>query len=199
MQIQYFQQPPLPIEGDLTGFSTFELANVPPFHREPHTVPSDVLRRWALIYYTDHPGISSEKFWPTYAGKMFDEQKRKPSREVAAAARAAVAGATTPEEKAARLIQLCRSKIKRADDDASDVTRGQRKKLKKDRRPKEVLESGLGTGRDVLRLFLALAAAVNLDTRYAALPDGSRSTFDPRLPNGYSLVGRSIAYKGSAG
>jgi hypothetical protein len=195
MQIQYFQQAPVSIEEDLLGFSTLKLANIPAFREEPLMVPADALRRWALIYYTDQPGVAPEKYWRKYAGEMYREQKRKVAQQVEDLARAAVADASTPEEKTRRLIDVCRRKIKRVDDDASGLTSHEKKKLRKDRRSEDVLAAGQGTGEDVIRLFLALAAAAGLDARYAAVPDGSRSIFDPRFPDDYFLVGRSIAVR----
>jgi transglutaminase-like putative cysteine protease len=199
MQIRYFRQQAVPMAYEGTGFNTATFTNIPAFRSEPYMVPEDLLRRWALIYYSNDVDIKPDKYWRKFARELYKDQKRKAPPIVMELGRNAAQDAKSEEELIARLVEICRTKIRRSDDDASELTPDERKALKPNPTLADVLSSGYGNGRDVLALFLALADAAGIDARYAALPDGGRYPLDPGFTDDYFLAGRSIAVKTGAG
>jgi hypothetical protein len=200
MAVRGFNQTVPQGEQDPRGFTVFTYRNVPAFKEEPFMPPEYMLRRWMLIYYTDTPDVVPEKFWRQYARKLYDETKaRKPSGTVAAVAAEAVGGAATPADKVAKLVAACRTKVKRIDTDTSGFTTDERKRLKENKNSDDTLAHGYGSAWDVTRLFVDLAAAVGLDARVAAVPDGSFHFFDATFPHKYFLRSWDVAVKVNQG
>jgi len=197
MQAYWFGTTPVPFVTEAAGFNRITVADVPAFKDEPFMGSARELRRWLLIYYTNTPRKTPAEFWRDFGRDLGDDLKipRKPAREVVEAARGAVGDASTAREKAARLVRFCRSRIERIDDDASELTSSERKRLKRNKRPKDTLTAGRGTGRDVMQLYLALARAADLDARLMALPDANLHTFEVGLPNDFLMIARSVAVR----
>lgn len=177
------------------GFSRVSYRDIPAFKAEPFMGPELGLRRWMLIYYSNDPRKPPATFWREFGRDLHADVKEthKPPASVVAAAQKAVGDAASATEKATRLVRFCRDRIARVDDDAADLTAEQRKKLKRNKTPEDTLASGKGTGSDVMRLFLALAAGAGLDARIIALPDGGIHDFEAGLPDAYLMVARSLA------
>jgi Domain of Unknown Function with PDB structure (DUF3857)/Transglutaminase-like superfamily len=175
-------------------FST-SLRNVPAYRDEP-LMPSEwVVRAWSLLYYSDEIKASPEKFWAGEGKKVYSlyEPYLKVGAEVREAADAAVAGAKDPDEKLAKMLLYCRTKIKTLDDD--DVTEQRREKAKENNRPADTLKRGIGSGLDVNLLFAAMARAQGFDARVAKLGNRNDVPFERAFLNTYFLRTTGIAVK----
>ena len=179
------------------GFYAVQQTNVPAFHEEPRMPPEDQVRSWMLIYYAPDRKLSPQQFWQQYGKEVYDGYKSrlKPSDEIRRAAAEAVGDASTPEQKLARLLEFCRSKVKDINDADSGMTSDDRARFKENKSPADTLKKGLGTSRDVDCLFGALASALGFDVRMANLADRSDIFFDPQIPDDYFLNSYVVAVK----
>ena len=175
-------------------FST-SLKNVAAYKEEP-LMPSEwVVRAWTLLYYADDVKASPEKFWGEEGKKTYSlyEPYLKVSAEVREAADAAVAGAKDQDDKLAKLLQYCRTRIKSLGDD--DVTEQQREKAKENNKPADTLKRGIGSGFDVNMLFAAMARTQGFDVRVAKLGNRNDVPFERAFLNPYFLRTTGIAVK----
>jgi len=190
-----FGAQPGPTVQEKDGFYSMSLKDVPAYKEEP-LMPSEwVVRNWTLLYYGDDIKASPDKFWAGEGKKIYslNEQYLKANSDVRDASNEAVAGAKDPEEKVTRLLQYCRSKIKRFDDE--DVTEQQRAKAKENNKPADTLKRGIGSGYDVNMLFAAMARAQGFDVRVARLGDRGDFPFDRAFLNTYFMRTMDIAVK----
>jgi hypothetical protein len=167
-----------PPQKQKDGFTLISLANVPAHVEEEYGMPDLEDRPWMFVGY--EPSGRSDS--PDYGKKLSKElhelwsKRTRPNSEIKALAAAAVTGAATPQAKVAALTRVARAKIRRVDTDTADPA--DRKKAKETKNAGDALKVGVGTGDDVLMLFLALAEAAQLDARIAAV--ASRSELFPR-------------------
>jgi hypothetical protein len=197
MRVQTFNGAVSPFVKEKDGFYSVSMTKVPAFHEEPRMPPEDAVRPWMLVYYSKESNLEGEKYWQDYGTRTYEENKSrmKLSDEVKAASAAAIAGASTPEEKLEKLFEFCRSKIKNTNDDASGLTAEDRARLKENKSPADTLKRGMGTGTDIDMLFAALAIAAGFDARVANLSDRSDTFFDKGFPDDYFLQVYDIAVK----
>ncbi len=187
-------QPGKMIDGR-DGFHSTSVKNVPAFKEEP-LMPSEwYVKPWVLLYYEDDVKTSPEKFWASEGKKLYSrfEPYLKVSGEVRQAADEAVAGATTPEEKLAKMVQYCRTKVRMFGDEG--VTQQQLQKAKENNKPSDTLKRAIGTGEDLNLLFAAMARAQGFEARMALLGDRSDRPFDRNFLNTYFLNAADIAVK----
>ncbi len=186
---------PSPIVAERDGFYSTFLKDVPAYKEEP-LMPSEwVVRPWTLLYYGDDIKPAPDKFWAGEGKRMYSQNEPylKVTAEVREAADAAVAGAKDPEEKLEKLLQYCRSKIKRLGDE--DVTERQREKARENNKPADTLKREIGSGFDVNMLFAAMARAQGFDARVARLGDRSDHPFDRAFLNTFFMRTVDIAVK----
>ena len=197
MSMRMFHADPTPVVKEKDGFSSVTLTNMPAFREEPRMPPRDEMRAWMLIYYTIDQRLPPEKFWPKYGREIYEEYKplMKANDDIKKAAAAAIADATTPEQKLQRLFEFCRTKIKNIYDDASGLTQADRAKLKANGSPADTLKRGMGTTRDIDLLFGALATAAGFEARLAKLSDRGDLFFDMGNADGYFMDTYNIAVK----
>jgi hypothetical protein len=197
MRAQTFNGQTSPFVKEKDGFYSVSMSKVPAFHEEPRMPPEDAVRPWMLIFYTKESKLEGEQYWQDYGKRTYDENKSrmKVSDEVKTASAAAIAGASTPEEKLEKLFEFCRSKIKNVNDDASGLTAEDRAKLKENKSPADTLKRGMGTGTDIDMLFAALAIAAGFDARVVNLSDRSDTFFDKKFPDDYFIQAYDIAVK----
>ncbi len=176
-------------------FFSMSLKNVAAYKEEP-LMPSEwVARAWTLLYYADDIKASPEKFWGGEGKKIYAQYEPylKVGAEVREAADAAVSGAKDQDEKLAKILLYCRTKVKSLGDD--DVTEQQREKAKENTKPADTLKRGIGSGLDVNLLFAGMARAQGFDARVAKLGDRSDVPFERAFLNPYFLRTTGIAVK----
>lgn len=197
MRAQTFNGQTSPFTKEKDGFYSVSMSKVPAFHEEPRMPPEDAVRPWMLVFYSKETKLEGEKYWQDYGKRTYEENKSrmKVSDEVKTASAAAIAGASTPEEKLEKLFEFCRSKIKNINDDASGLTAEDRAKLKENKSPADTLKRGMGTGTDIDMLFAALAIAAGFDARMVNLSDRSDTFFDKAFPDDYFIQAYDIAVK----
>jgi hypothetical protein len=142
MRAQTFNSPAQPFTKEKEGFYSVTMTNVPAFHEEPRMPPENAVRPWMLIFYSKATDLKGEKFWQQYGRQTYDDYKSlmKVNDDVKTASAAAIAGASTPEEKLEKIFEFCRSKIKNTNDDASGLTADDRAKLKENKSPADTLK-----------------------------------------------------------
>lgn len=179
------------------GFFGTLMENMPALHEESRMPPEDQLRTWILIYYTREEKIDPEKYWFDYGKRIFDVTKSlmKVNDDIRQTMTTATAGATTDEEKIAKIYDFCRTKIRNISDDASGLTAEERKKLKENKSPADTLKRGMGTAADIDLLFASLASAAGFDARIVLAPDRGDLFFDKVIANAYFLTPSSIALR----
>ena len=197
MRAQTFNGSASPFVKEKDGFYSVSMSKVPAFHEEPRMPPEDSVRPWMLIYYSKETRLEGEKYWQDYGKRTYEENKSrmKVSDEVKTTSAAAIAGASTPEEKLEKLFEFCRLKIKNVNDDASGLTAEERAKLKENKSPADTLKRGMGTGNDIDMLFASMAIAAGFDARLVNLSDRSDTFFDKGFPDDYFIQAYDIAVK----
>jgi hypothetical protein len=185
-------EPPPPVKGS-NGYYTVSMDNVAGYVEEPMMPPPAQTRPWMLLHYTAMK--PSQMYWADAGRDLFGLTRRlsKSNDHVRRAAAEAIAEATDPEEKLARLARYCRAKIKNVAGD--DITQRQREKAAENRTPSDTLKRGLGTTSDVRMLFLALASAAGFDARLARLADRSDIVFNPAMVDVNLLPLTAVAVK----
>jgi hypothetical protein len=163
-----------------------EMRDIPAFVEEDLAPPSDLLKMRVDFYYGNEKMIKPDDYWKDQ-GKRWNKSVEKfigHSPEVAAAARAAIAPADTPDQKARKIYALVESfkntsfipdpsndlKAKGHEDTAADILR--RKS---------------GSQSDLVRLFVALARASDLQAFVMRVVDREQVFFQKELPNKQQL------------
>lgn len=158
-----------PPQKQKDGFTLLSLSNVPAHVVEEYDLPSFEGRPWVFIGYEPAGRSDSPDYDRMFAKSLHDDysKRAKPNDAIRRLAQTAVAGATTDAAKVAALARTARQKIRRVDTATADDA--DRQKARETKNAGDLLERGVGTGDDVLLLFLALANAAQLDARAAAL------------------------------
>ena len=192
----------VPVTGtDKEKFWNMTASNVPAFKEESYMPPDAQVRQWVMLYYDiDRKGTAND-VWDEIGKELFNDGKAalKFNDDVKRAATAAVAGATTQEEKLRKLYDFCHTTIKRSTDDASGLTTDQKKKLKENHSAADVLKRKIGDSGDILQLFGAMAASQGMDARYAFVADRSEMFFRRDFPHRTIVPGVLVAVKVDAG
>ena len=192
--ISYFFKPALDVryltfnmndtkfEKDKGGFYRATLTNVPAIRDEPRMPPVDEIRSWLLLYYTRDRKATVDDFWSRAGGYIASrweiKDTLKPGKELKAAAAEITAGASTPDEKVAKLFEFCKSKVKNISYDTS-LTEDQRDDIKPNKSTADTYKKLQGTTTDINELFASLATALEFETRLAFGGDRSEKFFDP--------------------
>jgi hypothetical protein len=173
------------------------MTNVPAFTEEPHMPPEDAVRSWLLLFKADDVKREPEKYWQDYGRKLFEDTKdsMKVSEEVKTAVAGIIGDAATPGEKLRLIYDFCRTKIKNISDDASGLTRDEKRKIKENKSPADTLKNGRGRGDDIDFLFAALAKAAGFDARYAKSANRGDIIFDRSIAEGIFLSLSFIAVR----
>jgi Domain of Unknown Function with PDB structure (DUF3857)/Transglutaminase-like superfamily len=168
---------------DKNGFYRATMENVPAIKEESQMPPEDEIRSWLLLYYTDDPNASSDNFWSNagyYIAKGYGiKDTLKPGKELKAAAEQIAAGATTAEEKLAKIFEFCKTKIKNITFDTS-LTDEQKEEIKPNKSTSDTFKKMQGTSGDINELFASLATALGFEARLVFGGDRSEKFFNPR-------------------
>ena len=197
MRTMTFRADPTPLTKEKNGFYSTSMSNVPAFKEEPRMVPEHEVRPWMLVYYSEDKKLDPEKYWKEIGKERYERYKSslKVNDDVRKAAAEAVGDAATPDEKLARLLTFCRTRIKNIYDDINTFTDEERKKFKDNESPADTLKRGYGTSADIDQLFGAMATALGMESRVVMLSDRSDMFFHPTFVDDYFLRSRDIAVK----
>lgn len=165
-------------EKEKNGFQVTTVTNMPAFHEEPSMPPEDNVRSWAMVKYYNI--LSLLLGYPMLASQVYNgfQPYMKVDKEIKAKAAEITAGATTDDEKLAKIFDFVRTNIKNTQDENSGFTEDQIEKLKENKKPSDTLKRGVGPGIDINLLFAALANAAGLEARVALLPDRGQRLFE---------------------
>ncbi len=179
------------------------IRNLPAWVAEPAMPAESEYRGWILVLFS-HPFMRYYKeagsAWDLL-GKHLGESfifDTAPNKNIRAKAAELVAGATTPEEKIARLHRFAQSSIKNFHwTDHADVIDEKRKRDREehDQTAAKTLERGTGYPIDINRLFAGLARAAGFEVRLALNADRDWVR-DIHKPRGWVFANReTIAIK----
>jgi hypothetical protein len=159
---------------------TLEIQDVPAFQHELDALP-ELGRRFAVnFYYT--PYLAADVYWNDEAKRWAKaiDRAAEPTTDLKAAAAQIVVGATTDEQKAAKLYDavqaLDNTAFSRERSEAERVQLGLRRQV---RNAQDVWTEKRGTRNEIATLYLALARAAGLDSHAFAVADRSVRIFDP--------------------
>jgi Domain of Unknown Function with PDB structure (DUF3857) len=173
--------------------------NIPAFRDEPNAPAEDDLKIWSLLYYSNNGTRELKKYWLDLARTMAGEfnKRVKVSNEVKALATAAVAGATTPEEKLAKLADYCRTQIKNMFFETAGITAEDRNKYK----PKELVtltdtaKSKIGYPDEIRALFAGMAQSQGFEVRGVQAASANLANWRQDLLDRYLLRKELVAVK----
>lgn len=167
---------------DKGGFYRATMTDVPSLKEEPRMPPEDEVRSWLLLYYADEKETSSD-FWARtgyYLSKGFDiKDTLKPGKDIKAAAATIAEGATTSDEKLAKLHEFCKTKVKNITFDPR-LTDEQRDEIKANKSASDTYKKLQGTDDEINELFASLASGLGFEARLAFGGDRSEKFFNPR-------------------
>ena len=167
---------------DKGGFYRATMENVPAIKQEPQMPPEDEVRSWLLVYYWSDLKDDSKDFWSKTGGviaRAFDiKDTLKPGKDIKNAANEIAAGATTDDEKLAKIFEFCRTKVRNITYDTT-LTDEQKEEIKPSKSASDTYKKLQGTDDDINELFASLATALGYETRLAFSGDRSKLFFDP--------------------
>ncbi|HMJ60770.1 MAG TPA: DUF3857 domain-containing protein [Bryobacteraceae bacterium] len=180
---------------DREGFAVLTIHNVPAFHEELFMPPEFSAKQWVLVYYEENSKNNSDQYWKGVGRGIYSDynQKIKINGDVKSIAAAATANAKTDEEKIARLVDYCRTKLK--DVNGRNISTEEREAAKMNKNTVDVLKRGVGNSEDINYAFAALATASGFEARLAKLSDRGTFLFDPVMRSAFFLNSYDIAVR----
>jgi hypothetical protein len=186
-----------PVRGQVTreGYDVLSVKNVPAFHEEPFSPPEYSAKQWILIYYEENEKSGKDKYWIALGKDRYKEysEQLKVNGEIKDLAAQITAGATTDDDKLARLLSYCRTQIK--DVRGDEITTAELEKAKVNRTTVDTIRRKEGDGRDIELAFMALAQGAGYDARRADLSDRATFLFAPVMQSAYFLNASDVAVK----
>ncbi len=183
---------------DKNGFYSATMENVPAIKEESQMPPEDEVRSWLLLYYWDDLKDTSSDFWSKAGGaiaRVFDiKDTLKPGKDIKNAAAEITAGASTDDEKLARIFEFCRTKVKNITYDTT-LTDEQKDEIKPSKSASDTYKKLQGTDDDINELFASLATGLGYESRLAFGGDRSKQFFNPQSAHVSFVHFSSIAVK----
>jgi transglutaminase-like putative cysteine protease len=158
--------------------------DVPAFQTEDHMPPEHELRyRVNFVYSEDGFESDPDHFWKKYDKKQNEQTEKFMDRR------------NSMQEKVSQIILPADSKLRKIYARCQQVTnlsfeRGDsvvRQKFKPNENVDDVWKNGVGTGRDINLLFLALTRAAGFEAYYVRLAGRSEYFFKPQRVNAAEL------------
>ena len=166
---------------DKNGFYRATMENVPAIKEEAQMPPEDEIRSWLLLYYSNDTKGNSNDFWSRaggYIARSYDiKDTLKPGKDLKSAAAEITTGATTDDEKLAKIFEFCKTKVKNITYDAS-LTDDQKDDIKPSKSASDTYKKMQGTSGDINELFASLATAAGFEARLAFGGDRSQKFFN---------------------
>lgn len=167
---------------DKNGFYRVGMENVPAIKEESQMPPEDEVRSWLLLYYWNELKDDTSDVWAKLGGAIveaFDiKDTLKPGKDIKKAAAEIAAGATTDDEKIAKIFDFCRARVKNITYDTT-LTDEQKDEIKPSKSASDTYKKLQGTDDDVNELFAALTTSLGYETRLAFGGDRSQKFFSP--------------------
>ena len=177
------------------GWQSITVQEVAAFKPEARMPPEDNIRSWLLLFYSKRRKFKPDRYW-SELGKVFRHEIKNEIKVDGAIKKKAAEltlGLSTPTQKIDRILDYCLNRIQSIYHDRSGVTAEQRLKLKPRKKPSDTLKQGMGTGRDIAKLFTALLNAAGIRS-YIALCAGSDDFFfNPQFLDPYFLNRMQVA------
>ncbi len=166
---------------DKNGFYRATMENVPAIKEEAQMPPEDEIRSWLLLYYSNDLKGNSNDFWSRaggYIARSYDiKDTLKPGKDLKSAAAEITVGASTDDEKLAKIFEFCKTKIKNITYDTS-LTDDQKDDIKPSKSASDTYKKMQGTSGDINELFASLATAAGFEARLAFGGDRSQKFFN---------------------
>ena len=178
------------------GTYNIKAENIPPFRREPFMPPELTIKMWGWLYYSDETETDLDKYWRSYAQRMFDRSsgETKPKQAIRRVVESITSPSNGPSEKISRLYKYVQSDIRnigfRDDRKPDDSTPGA---PEKNDSAEETIRRGYGTPREINRLFISLLRAAGFDARVAELTTRDENFFHRTFPDSFQLNGEITA------
>jgi len=169
--------------------------NVPAFQEEDHMPPEHELRfRVDFVYSEDGFDQDQEHFWKKYGKKQYDlaEKFMDKRHAMEAALSEIVSPSDSSETKLGKIYARCQQ-VK----NLHFESQGEREKYEKNKNNsvEDVWKSGVGYGREVNLLFLALARAAGFEGYYVRLSGRSEYFFNQKRMNTSELDADAVLIK----
>lgn len=174
------------------------LENIPPFEEEPLAPPQATIMPQLQFWYQSGT-TDPEAYWTKEAHEWADviEPFIGNNGEVRAAATAAIAGTTTPEEKLQKLY--ARAQQIRNISFEPEKTESEARALRDNKSAVDVLRNGYGDLRDINRFFVAMARAAGFDAHVIRLGERDEDFLAKNVPVGRQLDGEvAVVVEGRA-
>ncbi len=183
---------------DKGGFYRATMENVPAIKEEAQMPPEDEVRSWLLLYYWDDLKDDSSDFWSKTGYLIVKnygvKDTLKPGKDIKTAASEIAAGATTDDEKLAKIFEFCRTKIRNITYDTT-LTDEQKEEIKPSKSSSDTYKKMQGTENDINELFASLATALGYEARLAFGGDRSKRFFNPQRAHASFVHFSSVAVK----
>lgn len=183
---------------DKGGFYRTTMENVPAIKEESQMPPEDEVRSWLLLYYTDDTKGTANDFWSRAGGNIaysYDiKDTLKPGKDLKNAATEITAGASSDEEKLAKIFEFCKTKIKNITFDTR-LTDEQKDEIKPSKSATDTYKKLQGRSSDINELFASLATAAGFEARLAFGGDRSEKFFNVGQAHESFIHFSSIAVK----
>ncbi len=183
---------------EANGFYSTTMQNVPAFKEEPFMTSEYEVRPWILVYYEGRGDLApAEQYWRDYGKDTWKSHESwlAFNERITRAATEAVGTPTDSIEDVRKIFEYCRKMIVNVDDDALGLTPEQKKQLKMNRNPSDVLSQGKGTAHDIKMLFGSMLSSTGVDVRVANVSLRTESRFERGLANGFFIRTELIAAK----
>jgi hypothetical protein len=172
------------------------VVDVPAFQREDHMPPENELKfRVNFVYSEDGFETDPEHFWKKYGNRQYEWTEKFADRQKAMAQ--AVSQIISPSDSAdtklrkiyARCQQVQNINFERNADKAKE------ERIRANQNVEDVWKYGIGYGRDINLLFLALARAAGFEAYYVRLSGRSEFFFNPKRVNARELDADAVLVK----
>ena len=177
------------------GWHSITVQDVAAFKPEARMPPEDNVRSWMLLFYSKRRKFKPDQYWSELGKSIRREIKDETKIDGAIKKKAAelTAGLSTPTQKIDRILDYCLNRIKSIYHDRSGVTAEQRLKLKPRKKPSDTLKQGMGTGRDIAKLFTALLNAAGIRAHIAMCAGRDDFFFNSQFLDPYFLNRMQVA------
>ena len=177
------------------GWQSITVQEVAAFKPEARMPPEDNIRSWLLLFYSKRRKFKPDRYW-SELGKVFRHEIKNEIKVDGAIKKKAAEltlGLSTPTQKIDRILDYCLNRIQSIYHDRSGVTAEQRLKLKPRKKPSDTLKQGMGTGRDIAKLFTALLNAAGIRAYIALAAGRDDFFFNPQFLDPYFLDRMQVA------
>jgi hypothetical protein len=165
------------------GIIRMASVDVPAFHKEDHMPPEHELRfRVDFIYNEDGFEENPDRFWKKYGKKQFDEtekfmDKRKAMEQ---AVSGIISSSDSADAKLRKIYARCQQITNLSYVPSGELIKYEKIKLNN---VEDVWKNGVGYGRDINLLFLALVRAAGFEAYYVRLSGRSEYFFNQKRMN----------------